>query len=108
MAGQDALPAGWRLGELTFDPATEEYVVTAMASRPTGRGRPPERVVVGRGPDELAAVEALAEMLRDDLDRRLREAFIRGAEEDSMRRLGRGLTSEELERVLRRYPGGVS
>jgi len=27
--------------------------------------------------------------------------------EDSRRRLGRGLTAEELERVLRRYPGDV-
>jgi hypothetical protein len=28
-----------------------------------------------------------------------------GVEGDSQRRLGRGLTGEELERVLRRYPG---
>jgi len=42
--------------------------------------------------------------LRDDLERRLRAAFIQGAEEDSRRRLGRGLTREELERVLQRYP----
>jgi hypothetical protein len=55
----------------------------------------------------LAAVDALAELLRDDLDRRLREAFFAGAEVDSRRRLGRGLTAEELERVLRRYPGDV-
>lgn len=41
--------------------------------------------------------------------RRLRDLrradFVTGAEEDSRRRLGRGLTTEELERVLRRYPG---
>jgi hypothetical protein len=43
---------------------------------------------------------------RDRLLReRLRAAFIAGAEEDSRRRLGRGLTAEELERVLRHYPG---
>jgi hypothetical protein len=36
-------------------------------------------------------------MLRE----RLRAEFIAGAEEDSRRRLGRGLTAEELERVLR-------
>jgi hypothetical protein len=36
---------------------------------------------------------------------RLRAEFIAGAEEDSHRRLGRGLTKEELEGVLRRYPG---
>ena len=38
---------------------------------------------------------------------RLRAEFIAGAEEDSRRRLGRGLTKEELERVLPRYPGDV-
>jgi hypothetical protein len=44
---------------------------------------------------------------RVELNRRLRAEFIAGAEEDSRRRLGRGLTAEELERVLRRYPGDV-
>ena len=77
----DALSPGWRVGELTYDPATAEYVVAAMSPRPQGRGRPPERVVEGRGADELAAVNALAELLRDDLNRQLREAFIAGAEE---------------------------
>ena len=33
------------------------------------------------------------------LNQHLRQAFLEGAEEDSRRRLGRGLT-EELERVL--------
>jgi hypothetical protein len=41
------------------------------------------------------------------LNERLRAEFIAGAEEDSRRRLGRGLTKEELERVLRRYPWDV-
>ena len=44
---------------------------------------------------------------RARLNQRLRQAFIEGAEKDSRRRLGRGLTAEELERVLRRYPGDV-
>ena len=45
--------------------------------------------------------------LRHDrlLRERLRAEFIAGAEEDSRRRLGRGLTAEEFERVLRHYPG---
>jgi hypothetical protein len=42
-----------------------------------------------------------------NVNQRLREAFLAGAEEDSRRRLGRGLTAEELERVLRRYPGDL-
>lgn len=41
------------------------------------------------------------------LRERLRAEFIAGAEEDSRRRLGRGLTAQELARVLRRYPGDV-
>jgi hypothetical protein len=44
---------------------------------------------------------------RARLNQRLRQAFIEGAEVDSRRRLGRGLTAEELERVLRRYPGDL-
>lgn len=44
---------------------------------------------------------------RASLNERLRAAFITGAEEDSRRRLGRGLTREELERVLKRYPGDL-
>jgi hypothetical protein len=41
------------------------------------------------------------------LNRRLRMEFLEGAEEDSRRRLGRGLTAEELERVPWHYPGDV-
>ena len=42
-----------------------------------------------------------------ELNRLLRAAFIAGAEERSRSRLGRGLSEEELERVLRRYPGDL-
>ena len=42
-----------------------------------------------------------------ELNRRLRIAFIAGAEEQSQREVGRGLTEQELERVLRRYPGDL-
>jgi hypothetical protein len=41
------------------------------------------------------------------LNERLRAEFVAGAEEDSRRRVGSGLTREELERVLRRYPGDL-
>jgi len=44
---------------------------------------------------------------RRRLNERLRAAFMAGAEEQSRRALGRGLTGDELERVLRRYPGDV-
>jgi hypothetical protein len=58
--------------------------------------------------DDLRARAASADQeRRERLNQRLRQAFIAGAEEDSRRRLGRGLTSEELERVLWRYPGDI-
>jgi hypothetical protein len=49
-----------------------------------------------------------ADARRARLNQRLRRAFLEGAEEDSRRRLGRGLSSEELERVLWHYPGDVA
>jgi hypothetical protein len=51
--------------------------------------------------------EAERQRRKADLDRRLRQAFVEGAEERSRRELGRGLTADELERVLRRYPGDL-
>jgi hypothetical protein len=57
--------------------------------------------------DDLKARAADADQdRRARLNERLRQAFIEGAEEDSRRRLGRGLVTEELERVLwRSLPG---
>jgi hypothetical protein len=47
------------------------------------------------------------EMLRQRLNERLRASFLAGAEEESRRRLERCLTREELDRVLKRYPGDI-
>ena len=44
---------------------------------------------------------------RKELNRRVRLGFVEGAEERSRRELGRGLTDEELRRILRRYPGDL-
>jgi hypothetical protein len=44
---------------------------------------------------------------RRALNVKLRAAFVAGAEEHSRETVGRSLTSEELTRVLRRYPGDV-
>jgi hypothetical protein len=44
---------------------------------------------------------------RAELNRRLRQAFVDGAEGRSRREHGRGLTKAELERILRRYPGDL-
>jgi len=43
---------------------------------------------------------------RRRLNERLRAEFIAGAEAERRKRTGRQMTTEELERVLRRYPGG--
>jgi DNA invertase Pin-like site-specific DNA recombinase len=48
-----------------------------------------------------------AEEKRHRLNERLRAEFIAGAEEDSRRRFGRGLTAQEHKRVLRLFPGDV-
>jgi len=45
---------------------------------------------------------------RARLNQRLRQSFIEGAEADMRRVLGRGLTAEELGRVLLGYPGDIS
>ena len=45
---------------------------------------------------------------RRELHRRLRLAFLEGAEKHSRDTLGRGLTHGELRRVIRRFPAGVS
>jgi uncharacterized protein involved in exopolysaccharide biosynthesis len=50
---------------------------------------------------------AATEQDRRDLNRKLRLAFIQAAEERSRRELGRGLTADELRRVLERYPGDL-
>ena len=44
---------------------------------------------------------------RQRLRERLRAEWIAGAEEEWRQRTGRPMTAEELERVLRRYPGDV-
>jgi hypothetical protein len=56
--------------------------------------------------DQRPESNALTER-RTNLNRWLRLAFIKGAEEHSRREAGRGLSEEELERVLRRYPGDL-
>ena len=57
----------------------------------------------GRTPPTAAAERAR----RARLNRRLRQAFVEGAEADSRRRLGPGLTAEELGLALRCYPRDV-
>jgi len=62
-----------------------QYVGHAKAKRPTRAADEPER--------------------RRSLNERLGAEYIAGAEVEWRRRTGRPVTAEELERVLRRYPG---
>ena len=47
------------------------------------------------------------EEARAALNERLRAAFIEGAEEQSLRQRGRGLSDDELREMLRDYPGDL-
>jgi hypothetical protein len=70
--------------------------------------------VTGTGESETAALRDLDDRLRgvpqpdgsrmEERERRYRQAYVSGAEESSRERLGRGLTPDELERVIRRLP----
>ncbi len=51
--------------------------------------------------------QPIERLRRSELSRKLRRAFLEGAEERSQREFGRGLTADELRRILRRYPGDV-
>lgn len=113
-AVHEALPAGWLVGLPSIaDPLRGTWSVTALR-RARGRLTQPQ-TVTGTGPDEVSALRDLDDQLRgvpkpdgtalDAMRRRLRLAYLEGAEEQSQRALGRGLTVDEQERVLGRYAG---
>jgi hypothetical protein len=114
-AAHEALPARWRIGLPSFDPAGDgRWSVSAVDRRSTGRGKIP-RSVSGSGPTEDAALRDLDDRLRgvpkpdgtrlDDIRRRLRFAYVDGAERWSRDNTGRVLTTDELGRVIGRYEG---
>jgi hypothetical protein len=108
LAVLDGLPARWYVGPPTYDPGRHTWSVTAHGLFP-GRGKAPQ-TVTGLGPDEVAALRDLDDRLRgvpgpestrlEEQDRRLRQAYLAGAEEQSQRAEGRGLTEEVFGRVL--------
>ena len=56
----------------------------------------------GRARSEMSASE-----WRRDVNRRIRAAWLSGADEASRRLFGRGLTLEELRAIIARYPGDL-
>ena len=56
---------------------------------------------------ERSRATRLAEERRHGLNRRRRAEFLEGAEERSRKAQGRGLTDEELSRIIRRHPGDL-
>lgn len=116
-AVHDALPAYWMVGPVTFDPGRGQFTVTARAPHP-GRGKIPV-CLSGAGETEVAALVDLHGRLtgmprpaedttrRAMLNRKLRQAFYQGAE-DQAASTGRSLDDATLGRVFQRYPGDVT
>jgi hypothetical protein len=112
-AVHEALPARWQVGPATYDPGRQVWSVTGRGPHP-GRGKMPE-TVSGTGEDEIAALRDLDVRLRgvpqpngsrlDELRRRARLAYIRGADEWTQVHVGRPMTEGELNGVLGRFPG---
>ena len=112
-AVHEALPARWHVGPVTHDPGVHAFSITARGPHP-GRGNSPV-TVSGVGEDETAALRDLDDRLRgvpkpdgtrlDELPRRLRFAYVDGAEAWAVANVGRGLTTKEQAGVLRRYRG---
>jgi hypothetical protein len=109
----EAMPARWTVGRASYDPGRHGWSISAVGPHP-GRGRIPTSLS-GFGDDELAAVRDLDARLRgersggprrlDELRARLRLAYFDGAEDLTRRARGRGITADELEGVIRRFPG---
>lgn len=110
----EALPAGWRVGPAAIgDPLLGTWSVTALQR---AHGRLAVAITVtGTGPDEVAALRDLDGQLRgipkpdgtalDAMRRRLRLAYLEGAEEFMRDEFGRGMTVDEQAGVRARYAG---
>ena len=105
------LPDGWRVTAPSWDPGRQRWEVVARSPKPVGRLSRPDYLIAD-GEDELHALTELALKLdairRADrlaaIEERARLAFVAGAEEESRRSHRRGLTADELEAALARFP----
>lgn len=100
------------LNALAVRELADEATPAALKQKPV-RGETDHSLLMQEDPTDLVTGDPERHVADTDharrarLTQRLRQAFIAGAEEDSRRRLGRGLSAEELERVLWRYPGDL-
>ena len=109
----DSLPARWHIGKPSYDPERAPWSVTAWGPQP-GRGEA-RQAVIGTGDTPVAALRDLDDRLRsatkpnggrmDELRRQLRMAYVDGAEALAREAFDRGLTEDELGRVIERYEG---
>jgi hypothetical protein len=108
----DSLPTRWRIRRGTYDSGAGVYTISAIGPR-VRPGTPPQRVT-GRGPDETAALIDLDAQLRalfgnvsqpEEACSRARLAYYALAEQWARATLGRALTGDELELIVRRYAG---
>lgn len=110
-AVHEALPAGWRVGPVTYSPAIPGYSVSAWSGGYSRIKRP--QTVQGTGETETAALRALDDRLRGvpqpdgsrmaERERRIRLAYLEGAEDWSRETTGRSLSQAELDRVIGRF-----
>jgi len=64
----DRLLPGWRVSQPSYDPAARRWEVVAMGPTRGSRRAAPPAYIIGEGPDELAALEDLAERLAANPD----------------------------------------
>jgi len=109
----DSLPPRWHIGKPSYDPERAPWFVTAWGPQPArGEAR---QAVTGTGETAAAALRDLDERLRgvrrpnddrlDELHRQLRMAYVDGARAFAGEALDRGLTTDELGRIIERYEG---
>jgi hypothetical protein len=99
-------------GALRSDGHLGAWSVTARGPHP-GRGKAP-RTLTATGETEVDALLDLDARLRgtwepggrlEELRQRLRLAYVEGAEEWTRENVGQSLTTDELMRVVERFPG---
>ena len=108
-AVHEALPARWNVGPVSYDPGRSTWVVTAIDTRTTGRGKLPQ-TVSGYGEDEVAALRIStisSAASRSRTGRAKTRSSTAAAPTSRARRnrhtvsLRRGLTADEIEAIVR-------